>query len=170
MTVSTVAGQVAETVNVCIDGQGPFPFVLDSGAGQSTIDAGLADRLHLPVTGPPTQFEGVGCTGRSGRSASGSWSLEGVSPRPSGLTAARMPQLGGKGEPVGLLGSDVLSRFGAVRLDLPPEAAGAGRVQKARRPAPGPPIAGPRRPAAADVSDRRRAGTTVPVTVAHGPR
>ena len=33
MTVSVVAGQVAETVNVCIDGKGPFPFVLDSGAG-----------------------------------------------------------------------------------------------------------------------------------------
>ena len=44
MTVSTVAGQVAETVDVCIGGQGPYPFVIDSGAGQSTIDAGLAPR------------------------------------------------------------------------------------------------------------------------------
>ncbi len=39
LTVSVVAGQVAETVDVCIGGQGPYPFVLDSGAGQSTIDA-----------------------------------------------------------------------------------------------------------------------------------
>ena len=51
LTVSTVAGQVAESVNVCIDGRGPFPFVLDTGAGQSTIDAGLARRLHLPSAG-----------------------------------------------------------------------------------------------------------------------
>ena len=29
-----------------------------------------------------------------------------------------MPQMGGKGEPDGLLGSDVLSRFGAVRIDF----------------------------------------------------
>ena len=51
LTVSVVAGQVAETVDVCIGGQGPFPFVLDSGAGQSTIDAGLAHRLHLAAAG-----------------------------------------------------------------------------------------------------------------------
>ncbi|HWD54902.1 MAG TPA: aspartyl protease family protein, partial [Acidimicrobiales bacterium] len=50
--VSTVAGQVAELVNVCIGGHGPFPFVLDSGAGQSTIDAHLAKRLHLAAAGP----------------------------------------------------------------------------------------------------------------------
>jgi hypothetical protein len=29
-----------------------------------------------------------------------------------------LPQIGGKGEPVGLLGSDVLARFGAVRIDF----------------------------------------------------
>ena len=29
ITVSTVAGQVAELVNVCIEGRGPYPFVLD---------------------------------------------------------------------------------------------------------------------------------------------
>ena len=34
------------------------------------------------------------------------------------LTAATLPQMGGKGEPVGLLGSDVLSRFGAIRIDF----------------------------------------------------
>ena len=63
LTVSVVAGQVAETVDVCIGGQGPFPFVLDSGAGQSTIDAGLAHRLHLAAAGAPSEFAGVGCTG-----------------------------------------------------------------------------------------------------------
>ena len=47
LTVSVVAGQVAETVDVCIGNQGPYPFILDTGAGQSTIDAGLAHRLHL---------------------------------------------------------------------------------------------------------------------------
>ncbi len=118
LTVSTVAGQTAETVNVCIGGQGPYPFVLDSGAGQSTIDAGLAKRLHLASAGQSSVFAGVGCTGSAQPVASGSWSLEGVGLAPQQLTAATLPQIGGKGEPMGLLGSDVLARFGAVRIDF----------------------------------------------------
>ncbi len=118
LTVSTVAGQVAESLDVCIGGQGPFPFVLDSGAGQSTVDAGLAERLHLSSAGPASQFAGVGCTGTAKPVAVDSWSLDGVTLAPQELTAATLPQIGGKGEPVGLIGSDVLSRFGAVRIDF----------------------------------------------------
>src|SRR5271165_3008141 len=88
LTVSTVAGQVAETVNVCIGTRGPFPFVLDSGAGQSTIDAGLARRLRLASAGPASEFAGVGCTGTATPVASGSWSLDGVGLAPQQLTAA----------------------------------------------------------------------------------
>jgi hypothetical protein len=116
--VSTVAGQVAELVNVCIAGQGPFPFVLDSGAGQSTIDDHLARRLHLPSAGQPTAFTGVNCTGTARPVSVDQWSLEGVDLAPQALTSATLPQIGGKGEPVGLLGSDVLARFGAVRIDF----------------------------------------------------
>ena len=118
MTVSTVAGQTAEAVDVCIDGRGPYPFVLDSGAGQSTIDAGLARRLHLASAGPASEFAGVGCTGTAYPVGVASWSLDGVDLAPQQLTAATLPQMGGKGEPMGLLGSDVLSRFGAVRIDF----------------------------------------------------
>jgi predicted aspartyl protease len=118
MTVSTVAGQVAELVNVCIGGTGPYPFVLDTGAGQSTIDAGLARRLHLPVAGQSTVFAGVGCTGTAQPVSVATWSLEGVDLAPQDLTAAKLPQIGGRGEPVGLLGSDVMARFGGVRVDF----------------------------------------------------
>ena len=65
ITVSTVAGQVAEMVNVCINGRGPYPFVIDSGAGESIIDAQLAAQLHLAHDGSSTEFSGVGCTGRA---------------------------------------------------------------------------------------------------------
>jgi len=118
MTVSTVQGQVAESLDVCLDGRGPFPFVLDSGAGQSTIDAGLASRLHLASAGPASEFAGVGCTGQSRPVSVATWSLDGVPLAPQQLTSARLPQIGGRGEPMGLLGSDVLSRFGAVRVDF----------------------------------------------------
>jgi hypothetical protein len=162
LTVSTVAGQTAETLNVCIDGQGPYPFVLDSGAGQSTIDAGLSKRLHLASAGQSSVFAGVGCTGSAQPVGSGSWSVEGVALAPQQLTAATLPQIGGKGEPMGLLGSDVLARFGAVRIDFAARALLLG---------------GPEGPALTDTADYTGPlgpaptaltlgqGTTVPVTV-----
>ncbi len=118
LTVSTVAGQTAESVNVCFGGQGPYPFVLDSGAGESSIDATLAKHLHLATAGPSSLFAGVGCTGTARPVQAPSWSMDGVALEPQQLTAATLPQIGGKGEPDGLLGSDVLGRFGAVRIDF----------------------------------------------------
>lgn len=165
--VSTVAGQVAELVNVCIAGQGPFPFVLDSGAGQSTIDAQLARRLHLPPVGQTEAFAGVNCTGTAQPVSVGQWSLEGVDLAPQQLTSATLPQIGGKGEPLGLLGSDVLARFGAVRIDF---AAGVlllpgpqGQPLQADASYTGPTGA----PPAAVLT--QGGGTTVPVTVSPLP-
>ena len=166
LTVSTVAGQVAEAVNVCIDGKGPFPFVLDSGAGQSTIDAGLGRRLHLPSAGPAGQFAGVGCTGTARPVAVGSWSLDGVRLASQQLTAATLPQIGGKGQPVGLLGSDVLGRFGAVRIDF----AGDSLVLPGAEGAPlsgAAPYTGPLGPPPSALT--RGEGTAVPLTVTPVP-
>jgi hypothetical protein len=162
LTVSTVAGQVAESVNVCIDGQGPFPFVLDSGAAQSTIDAGLGRRLHLSSAGPAGPFFGVGCTGTARPVAVSSWSLDGVSLAPQQLTAATLPQIGGKGQPAGLLGADVLARFGAVRIDF----AGAALVlpgAEGAAPSGTEPYTGPLGPPPAALTGGH--GTAVPVTV-----
>jgi len=167
LTVSVVAGQVAETVDVCIDNQGPYPFILDTGAGQSTLDAGLAHRLHLASAGAATEFAGVGCTGTARPVSVGSWSLDGVPLSAQQLTAATLPQMGGPGEPVGLLGSDVLSRFGAIRVDF-----GAGVMVL-----PGPegaslaessPFTGPQGVAPAALT-QGQSGTTVPLTVTPAP-
>ena len=163
LTVSVVAGQVAETADVCINGLGPYPFVLDSGAGQSTVDAGLAHRLHLASAGPASEFAGVGCTGVAQPVSVGAWSLDGVPLSSQQLTAATLPQMGGKGEPDGLLGSDVLSRFGGVRIDfhagtlvLPgPEGAPL---------APSAPYTGPTGPLPSALL-QGKSGTTVPLTV-----
>jgi hypothetical protein len=170
MTVSAVKGQVAESVNVCIEGQGPYPFVLDTGAGQSTIDAHLAKRLHLPTAGPSTQFTGVGCTGTAQPVDVATWSLEGVTLAPQELTAATLPQIGRAGEPVGLLGSDVLGRFGAIRLDFAggtltlgsPEGAPLGGAD-------GTTFSGPVGPPPPPLLTSGTAGTTVPVTVTAFP-
>jgi hypothetical protein len=167
LTVSVVAGQVAESADVCIGSQGPYPFVLDSGAGQSTIDAGLAHRLHLASAGPESEFAGVGCTGAARPVSVGAWSLDGVPLASQQLTAATLPQMGGKGEPDGLLGSDVLSRFGGVRIDFNagalvlPGPEGAPLAQSS-------PYTGPRGPPP-PVLLQGEGGTTVPLTVTPEP-
>jgi Aspartyl protease len=167
LTVSVVAGQVAESVDVCIGDQGPFPFILDTGAGQSTIDAGLAHRLHLASSGLSTEFAGVGCTGTARPVSVGDWSLDGVPLSPQQLTAATLPQMGAKGEPVGLLGSDVLSRFGAIRIDfgsgalILPGPEGAALTQSS-------PFTGPLGTVPAALTQGEQ-GTTVPLTVTPAP-
>ncbi len=163
LTVSVVSGQVAETVDICIDGQGPYPFILDSGAGQSTIDAGLAHRLHLVADGAASEFAGVGCTGTAQPVSVGTWSLSGVTLATQQLTAATLPQMGGKNEPVGLLGSDVLSRFGGVRINFDP---GALVLPGPEGPPLGEssPYTGPKGPPPPDLL-QGESGTTVPLTV-----
>ena len=167
MTVSVVAGQVAETLDVCIGDQGPYPFILDTGAGQSTIDAGLAHRLHLASAGPATEFAGVGCTGTARPVSVGAWSIDGVALSAQQLTAATLPQMGGKGEPVGLLGSDVLSRFGSIRVDFGagalvlPGAEGTALSQSSA-------FTGPLGTVPATLTQGEQ-GTTVPLTVTPAP-
>jgi predicted aspartyl protease len=167
LTVSVVAGQVAETADVCIGGKGPYPFVLDTGAGQSTIDAGLARTLGLPSAGPATEFAGVGCTGTARPVSVGAWSLDGIPLGAQQLTAATLPQMGGKGEPVGLLGSDVLSRFGGIRIDFAagalvvPGAQGAALAQPS-------PFTGPLGTVPSSLTQGEH-GTTVPLTVTPSP-
>jgi len=167
LTVSVVAGQVAESVNVCIGNQGPYPFILDTGAGQSTIDAGLAHRLHLASAGPATEFAGVGCTGTAQPVSVDSWSLDGIPLSAQQLTAATLPQMGGPGEPVGLLGSDVWSRFGAIRINFGPGTLvlpgpeGAPLAQSS-------PFTGPLGPVPATLT-QGQSGTTVPLTVTPAP-
>jgi hypothetical protein len=164
VTVSQVGGQVAEAVNLCIEGQGPFPFVLDSGDGASTIDSGLATRLHLPRSGPAEQFDGVGCSGVAHPVMVSNWSVEGETLAPQLLTAAHLPQIGGKGEPDGLLGSDVLSSFGAVRLDFRAGTLTFGGPQGTEASASSV-VHGPRGAPPPAVLTQGQTGTTVPLTV-----
>ncbi len=168
ITVSVVAGQVAEMVNVCIDGKGPFPFVIDTGAGSSIIATHLADRLRLDRAGPGVQFAGVGCVGNAQPVGVASWSVAGVPLVAQTLTAASLPDFGGKDQPVGLLGSDVLSRFGAIRIDFTASTLTLGGPE-------GPALGGtavvhgPQGPPPSDVVTDGQSGTTVPVTVVLTP-
>ncbi|HEY1827494.1 MAG TPA: aspartyl protease family protein, partial [Acidimicrobiales bacterium] len=168
ITVSTVAGQTAETVNVCIDGHGPYPFVLDTGDSQSTIDAGLAHRLHLPATSASSVFAGVGCTGTARPVLAARWSVGGKDLTPQDLTSATLPQIGGKGEPDGLLGSDVLSTFGAVRIDFAAGTLTLGGPQ-GKPDDSGNTFTGPKGPPPSTVLTHGQTGTTIPLQVSTTP-
>jgi hypothetical protein len=169
ITVSTVAGQVAELVNVCIEGKGPYPFVLDSGAGESIIDRHLASTLQLAHDGSPTEFGGVGCIGTAQPVGVPSWSVAGVALAPQSLTAATLPDFGRAGQPVGLLGSDVLSRFGAVRLDFSAQTLTFGGPQGPAPSSNPPDVHGPTGPSPSALLTQGQAGTTVPLTVVLTP-
>jgi hypothetical protein len=169
ITVSTVAGQVAELVNVCIDGGGPYPFIIDSGAGESIIDAHLAATLHLAHVGSGTEFSGVGCTGKAQPVGMTSWSVAGVPLSPQTLTAATLPDFGVAGQPVGLLGSDVLSRFGAVRIDFAAQTLTFGGPEGPVLSNSDEEVRGPTGSPPAAVLTEGEARTTVPLNVALTP-
>ncbi len=118
VTVSTRQSQVAGIANVCIDGKGPFPFLIDTGAQGSVLTASLATRLGLPKIGPPVVIGGAGCSAKAQVSRVTNWNVAGMALRPQFVTYLKIPLFGGRGEPDGLLGSDVWSRFGAMRLDF----------------------------------------------------
>jgi Aspartyl protease len=169
ITVSTVSGQVAEMVNVCINGRGPYPFVIDSGAGESIIDAHLAATLGLSHVGSSSEFAGVGCEGKAQPVNVASWSAAGVALSPQTLTAATLPDFGVPGQPVGLLGSDVLSRFGAVRLDFAAQTLTFAGPEGPALSNGDEELHGPTGPPPAAALTQGETGTTVPLTVTLTP-
>jgi Aspartyl protease len=117
-TVSDKHGQVAVLVNVCIEGRGPFPFVVDTGASSTALDTGLVKRLGLTAVGQPEKLMGPGCVTDGQEHRVAQWSIAGLPLAPQTLTAVKIPEMGGPGEPVGVIGSDVWNRFGALRIDF----------------------------------------------------
>jgi hypothetical protein len=114
-------------VPVKIDGQGPFPFALDTGASRSLISAKLARRLRLAPAGPAKPVFGVAGSGNAYPVRIGNWSAGSAQLPPSRIDVlqprANKPRQAPPGSgprirgPVGLLGSDVLSRYGKIAVD-----------------------------------------------------
>jgi hypothetical protein len=161
--VSTMAGQVAEMVNVCIAGKGPYPFLIDSGAGESIIAASLATKLHLRRDGPTSEFAGVGCVGSAASVSVSLWSVAGVPLQAQTFSAATLPDFGTPGQPVGLFGSDIMSRFGAVRIDFKAQTLTLGGPEGTA--VSGPELNGPIGPAPSSVLTEGEPSTTVPISV-----
>lgn len=118
MRVSRAGAQAVETVNVCFGDKGPYAFIVDTGAATTTIDASLQKQLHLSWSGPQTGSSGAGCTSTARPAKVATWAAGGLWLAPQSVQVQDMPGFGGKDNAWGLLGSDVWSRFGAIRLDF----------------------------------------------------
>jgi hypothetical protein len=116
-------------VGVCIEGAGPFPFVIDSGSSISVVDTQLSRRFHLRQVAVPLQAAGIGCKATVVPEKVTSWSVGGLALRPQFVVSASLPSLA-KGQPLdGVIGSDVLSRFGSIRIDYRTQTIGLGQPE-----------------------------------------
>jgi predicted aspartyl protease len=168
LAVTRGDGQVIVLVSVCIDGKGPFPFILDSGSTSSAVDAHVVRALHLPAAGKTGKVSGASCTTTTRPVKLAGWSVGSIALQGQTVESSTMPNFGLRKAPAGLLGSDVLSRFGAVRIDY--------RGQKLILPGPeGPALAGEHvvrgssssTPTPADLLTGYPAPTTIPMAVVY---
>lgn len=115
LTVIKHGAETIALVPVRIDGKGPFPFALDTGAATSAIDTGLARKLGLARVGRTT-VSGVTKTSRVPQYTLRHWSAGSVQLGARRVAGADLIRQRGPGI-AGLLGSDVLSRYHSVTID-----------------------------------------------------
>ncbi len=107
-------GEVLALARVVIHGRA-FPFLIDTGSSKTLVDVALARKLHLKHVGKPIQVTGVGCSEAASKVRLSRWSIGGQAlPK---IVATESTIAGADGKAFGLLGSDVLSKFGTISID-----------------------------------------------------
>ena len=108
--------RAAIVANVCIGGEGPFPFLVDTGGSTTLVDASLAARLHLALVDGPRTVSSFTCKRQISFAAVSRWSVGNttLAPQTAEVGTVQSPVLPSLD---GVLGSDTLSSFGAVRID-----------------------------------------------------
>jgi predicted aspartyl protease len=109
------SGGVFAFARVFIRGKGPFTFTVDTGASHSVVDYDLVRKLGLDTIGEPLTVTGITCRGQASRLRMGKWRVGPISLPAAEIQTIDMPDPGGGVD--GLLGSDVLSTFGAITVD-----------------------------------------------------
>jgi Aspartyl protease len=121
VTVSNFDEGKAVFADVCVGGKGPFPFFIDTGSAGSEIDGKLADELQLEKTGKAQVAGGAGCSFRTHPVRMPAWSVAGIPLEGQTFGAVDNAAIYEASGAVGTIGSDVLARFGAVRIDYKAE-------------------------------------------------
>jgi hypothetical protein len=115
--VEGAEGSTLAFVPVMIGDQGPFAFALDTGASNSVLDEAIAERLGLQPVGDPRGVTGVAGDTEAHQVQIPEWRTGDID---LGARPVIALDLSGPNEGAGiqgLLGSDVLSAFGAVTVD-----------------------------------------------------
>ncbi|MBV9365565.1 MAG: retropepsin-like domain-containing protein [Solirubrobacterales bacterium] len=107
-------GETLALARVIVHGRA-FPFLIDTGSSATLVDVALARKLHLKTIGGRIKVTGVGCSETARKVRLSRWSIGGQA-LPS-IVATSSVIAGANGKAFGLLGSDVLSHFGAIGLD-----------------------------------------------------
>jgi predicted aspartyl protease len=115
--VITTQGETMVLVPVKVNGHGPYDFVLDTGASSSTVSRSLVRRLHLPRSGSTAHVRGVAGATVVPLVTVTRWTVGGQRLHGRSLPVVDLGGDFGTGQVSGLLGSDELRRFGAVKLD-----------------------------------------------------
>jgi predicted aspartyl protease len=155
--------EVEALVRMCFDGKGPYPMLVDTGAEFSVISTELAKELGLKPVGSPLGVEGAGCTTKARGYELESATVGGVELEGGDVLTVEAP---GKGPwaPRGSLGADILSRFGATKIDFKNETLILGSEEEGprfKKVADPPPIPG--------ALLKRKPKLTVPMRVEAGP-
>jgi predicted aspartyl protease len=107
-------GETLALARVIVHGRA-LPFLIDTGSSKTLVDTALARKLHLKTVGKPIKVTGVGCSETARKVRLRGWSIGGQ-PLPN-IIATSSNIAGADGRAFGLLGSDVLSHFGAIGID-----------------------------------------------------
>ena len=110
-------GTALVLVPITIDGHGPYNFALDTGAGITLIDTQLADDLQLPVTGGSVPVSGVGGAQDITPVHIDAWSAGKITLPSADIGKTSLSSFRNNADVRGLLGSDILSRFGRVTIN-----------------------------------------------------
>lgn len=111
LTPSPVISQIF--VGVCLNGHGPYPFIVDSGSTRTIVDVALARRLGLVSASAASGMHACGGTARDATVR--------LSAGPFVFGQDRQVLITGLASPsaplMGILGADELSSFGIDRID-----------------------------------------------------
>jgi hypothetical protein len=120
-------GAVLAVAPVFVQGHGPYPFVVDTGAAQSVLNQQTAQELRLPVVSSQGEATGVACRVHTSTDQITGWRVASVPLPGNRIVSVELPEPR-KGEGIqGLLGSGTLSTFGTIAIDY-----GRGRLLLAR--------------------------------------
>lgn len=110
-------GAALALAKVTIGGKA-FQMVVDTGAQESNIDVRAAKQLGLAARGKPRTLSSIGCTKKVQPVRIAAWSAGSVKLPPTVALAQKTESYTkSKGKIIGLLGADVIARFGSLEID-----------------------------------------------------